>query len=202
MRTTFTVPLLLAIAACAGPRYAERSAPVPLPPPSQAPVRHEPLPPPDDAATRAWLDREIERNRVRSAPGPAEVRQEPAPPPGPDAATRAWLDQEIERNRYVPPPVPVEVVERIVERPVYVRESGGYYDPYYYEPYSYRPYYYGAYGHYGSYGNRSYRHTTFPVHTALGAGIGAIVGHQSGHRGRGAWIGGGLGLLMDLGSRW
>ena len=41
----------------------------------------------------------------------------------------------------------------------------------------------------------------FPVHTALGAGIGAIIGHQSGDRAEGAWIGGSLGLLLDLG-RW
>ncbi|MDO8349425.1 MAG: hypothetical protein Q7T30_04255 [Planctomycetota bacterium] len=164
MKTVITVSLLLTIAACAGPRYVERTAPVPV------------ITPP------ALLPR----------------RADPAPLPAPDdAATRAWLDQEIERNRYVPPPPPVEVVERIVERPVYVSAPGGYYEPYAYEPYAYRPYY-----HYGSY-QRHYDHpTTFPLHTALGAGIGAIVGHQSGHRGRGAWIGGGLGLLMDLGSHW
>lgn len=41
----------------------------------------------------------------------------------------------------------------------------------------------------------------FPVNTAIGAGIGAIIGHRRGGRGRGALIGGGIGLLFDLG-RW
>ncbi|MAD32263.1 MAG: hypothetical protein CMJ88_00700 [Planctomycetes bacterium] len=41
----------------------------------------------------------------------------------------------------------------------------------------------------------------FPTHTAVGAGVGAILGHQSGRRDAGALIGGGIGLLFDLG-RW
>ena len=54
------------------------------------------------------------------------------------------------------------------------------------------------------YHRRSYRAgrpSRFPVNTAVGAGIGAIIGHQSGRRDRGALIGGGIGLLFDL-SRW
>lgn len=43
--------------------------------------------------------------------------------------------------------------------------------------------------------------TPFPVGTAIGAGVGAIIGHQDGNRGRGALIGSGIGLLLDL-SRW
>ncbi|MBX3463401.1 MAG: glycine zipper family protein [Planctomycetes bacterium] len=48
---------------------------------------------------------------------------------------------------------------------------------------------------------QSRRERWFPVHTAMGAGIGAVIGHQSGHRGRGALVGGSFGLLLDLG-RW
>lgn len=135
-------------------------------------------------------------------PVPAEpVAQPPAAPQAPvttsgdNPATQAWLDQEIDHNRYVPPPPPPppepKVRERVVERPVYVDRTVYAYDgPYY------RPYYY-----YGSYESRP-THTTFPLNTAIGAGLGAIIGHQSGHRTRGAWIGGGLGLLVDLSSRW
>jgi Glycine-zipper domain len=42
----------------------------------------------------------------------------------------------------------------------------------------------------------------FPVGTVVGAGVGAVIGNQSGRRGRGAWIGGGLGLLFDLNRTW
>lgn len=48
---------------------------------------------------------------------------------------------------------------------------------------------------------RAGRPTRFPVNTAIGAGVGAIIGNQRGHRGRGALIGGGVGLLFDL-NRW
>ena len=46
-----------------------------------------------------------------------------------------------------------------------------------------------------------YDETPFPINTALGAGLGAIIGNQSGHSERGAWIGSGVGLLLDIG-RW
>ena len=39
------------------------------------------------------------------------------------------------------------------------------------------------------------------VNAAVGAGIGAIIGNQSGESGRGALIGTGVGLLFDIG-RW
>ena len=42
---------------------------------------------------------------------------------------------------------------------------------------------------------------SFPINAAVGAGVGAILGHQSGRRDAGALIGGGIGLLFDLG-RW
>jgi hypothetical protein len=45
------------------------------------------------------------------------------------------------------------------------------------------------------------RGTRFPVNTVVGAGVGAIIGHQRGRRDRGALIGAGLGLLFDL-NRW
>lgn len=41
----------------------------------------------------------------------------------------------------------------------------------------------------------------FPVNAAVGAGLGAVLGHQAGRRDEGALIGGGIGLLFDLG-RW
>ena len=83
--------------------------------------------------------------------------------------TVRFLGEEIERK--TPPPAP-EV--RYVERSVYVDR------PYSYGPYEYR------------------RRSTFPWGTAYGAGIGAIIGHQSHRTNRGAWIGGGIGLLFDL----
>ena len=148
MKTPALVLLMLA-AACAGPRYAERTGPVPPAPP--APVTTAP-------------------------PVIAPVNEE---------ATRAWLDREIELAPRVEPPEPiVQVVERTVERPVYVNDDRRYRYPHY-DPY-YRP---------------RYRHSTFPINTALGAGIGAIIGHQDGHRGRGAWIGGSIGYLFDA-ARW
>lgn len=52
-----------------------------------------------------------------------------------------------------------------------------------------------------SYRYRPYRRGRFPINTAVGAGIGAIIGHQRGRRDRGALIGGGVGLLFDL-NRW
>ena len=39
--------------------------------------------------------------------------------------------------------------------------------------------------------------SSFPWHTAVGAGIGAIIGNQSDHLEEGAWIGAGVGFLMD-----
>jgi hypothetical protein len=176
MRAFLLAVLTLSFAACSTPQYAER---MPIRPAPSMPL----------APTAQQMAQPV-------APSPA-----PQAAPLDDAATKAWLDQQIDQNRYVPPPPPpppVQVVERVVERPVYVRERVAYesYPSYGYDGYySYQPYYYG------SYQRRSY-HSTFPLNTALGAGVGAIIGHQSGHRGRGAWIGGGLGLLLDLNSRW
>ena len=41
----------------------------------------------------------------------------------------------------------------------------------------------------------------FPVNTAVGAGVGAVIGHQSGRRDEGALWGAGIGLLFDM-ARW
>jgi hypothetical protein len=62
---------------------------------------------------------------------------------------------------------------------------------------------YSTYDDYLSYrrNGRLRQPNRFPVNTAIGAGIGAIIGHRRGGRGRGALIGGGIGLLFDLG-RW
>lgn len=92
--------------------------------------------------------------------------------------------------------VPVEVATRTA-----TADDG--WDGYAGAPYrqSYYPGYYG--GYYGYYGPGGYREPAFPINTAIGAGIGAIIGNQNGRRarGRGALIGGGIGLLFDL-ERW
>lgn len=79
--------------------------------------------------------------------------------------------------------VPVEVVREVpvAGEPVYVGTRG------------YRDWY--------DYDRARRRGPWFPVHTVVGAGVGAIIGHQHGHRGRGAWIGAHTGLLLDL-ARW
>ena len=41
----------------------------------------------------------------------------------------------------------------------------------------------------------------FPINTAVGAGVGAVIGHQSGRRDEGALWGAGIGLLFDM-ARW
>ncbi len=145
---TLSIALLLLAAACSGPRYVERTRPVP------------------------------------PAPPPAAQTTTPTVAPMNEDATRAWLDREIELAPVVEPPEPiVQLGERVVERPVADHDYSRYphHDPYY------RP--------------RYRRHSTFPINTALGAGIGAIIGHQDGHRGEGAWIGGSIGYLLDH-ARW
>lgn len=81
--------------------------------------------------------------------------------------------------------VPVEVV---VEREVPV--AG---EPYYVGTRGYRDWY--------DYDRARRRGAWFPVNTVVGAGVGAIIGHQRGRRDRGALIGGSTGLLLDL-ARW
>jgi len=103
-------------------------------------------------------------------------------------AGRAWLDREIERAPSIEPPQPI--VEAVEPPPDPNWRQYGYGYDY---GYDYR------YGH----GYRAYpRGPTFPIHTAIGAGIGAAIGRRSGHRHRGAWIGGSIGFLFDLAHRW
>ena len=70
------------------------------------------------------------------------------------------------------------------------------------------PSYDGSQGSYTSYpqavptaSSRRSRGGRFPVGTAMGAGIGAVIGNQSGHSGRGAFIGSNVGFLFDA-ARW
>jgi len=134
--------------------------------------------------------------RMPHSPAPAMPLARTSPPPSAlpsgapstdEAATRAWLDEEIERHRYVPPPVEESEPVADAARTVQVG-SDPRYDPYY----QYGPRYESPPSH----------GTTFPLNTVVGAGLGAVIGHQSGNRGQGAWIGGSLGLLVDLTSHW
>lgn len=60
--------------------------------------------------------------------------------------------------------------------------------------------YYVASPRYGVGGARP--RSRFPINTAIGAGVGAVIGHQRGRRDRGALIGGGVGLMLDLMRGW
>jgi len=137
---------LLFVSACSGVRYVERTGPV-----------------------SPHVTTEAPRSTATGSITPTA--------PIDEAATRAWLDKEIELAPRPEPPVPmVQVVERVVD-------TAGY-DPYL------RRYPDG------------YCRSSFPWNTALGAGIGAVIGHQSGEGGRGAWIGGGIGYLLDITTCW
>lgn len=114
-------------------------------------------------------------------PATQDAGQRAVPGAADSEATRAWFDREIERARYVPPPPPVET--RIVYERVPVQ-----YDEYYVSQPDCRY-------------DDPCDGPRFPVNTAVGAGLGAIIGHQSGHRDEGAAIGAGIGLLFDL-ARW
>ncbi|MBK8099905.1 MAG: glycine zipper 2TM domain-containing protein [Planctomycetes bacterium] len=153
----------------------------------------------------------LSRDEARPFPAPARSAPVAVAPrvsvvensqPVDEAATQAWLQQQIERRRAEnPEPEPIyRYVEQIVEHPVYVERP-----VYPSDPYSYRGLGWDECGEPVYVARRRWHHapdcSPFPIHTALGAGIGAIIGHQSHHRDRGALIGGGLGLLLDLG-RW
>ncbi len=102
------------------------------------------------------------------------------------------------------PSVTYRTVTQLVEVPSRDQDGGDVdayrVDPYRVDPYYGAPYYYDYEPRY-YYGHRRHRETTFPVGTLVGAGVGAAIGRHNGHRGRGAWIGGGIGLLLDL-NRW
>lgn len=107
--------------------------------------------------------------------------------------------EEASLPRYETPPT-YRTVVHVVETPVYVEVPVQADAP---EALAYDPYYAGYVDYYrGDYrGRRHSREPFFPINTAIGAGIGAIIGNQSRNRDRGALIGGSLGLLMDL-DRW
>jgi hypothetical protein len=188
---------LLSFAACQGPSYASRPE---LPPrivatPPAAATSGEATGAPtapvtaDNPQTQQWLQQEIDR---AAPPAPAHFTP-PVNGTTNEQATQQWLQQQIEeRNARNPeqPPAPIyQTVEHTtyVDRPVYSQDQN--YDdrgqPVYGSPY---------------YGNPYYGHpSTFPVHTAIGAGMGAIIGNQFHHQsGQGAAIGAGVGLLLDL----
>jgi len=202
---------ILLLSACTGTAPLER---VEVPP--AAPVSRQVAPNPpsttDEAATQRWLEDEANRRRGAVQTGapmeqPAQPAQEPAPqqpaPQQPDQphgglmprqaplhetneeATRAWLDRTIEMRRTANPDVPpVPMQETVyVDRPIY-----------------HQGYPVNGYDAYGQpvYYPQSQPYTTFPINTLLGAGVGAVIGHQSHHQSEGAWIGAGAGLLLDL----
>jgi hypothetical protein len=69
--------------------------------------------------------------------------------------------------------------------------------------YSRDPY---GYGYEPGYRERHERELLFPVNTLVGIGLGAAFDHHHHHRHHGhhhgAWIGGGIGLLLDLHRVW
>jgi hypothetical protein len=113
-------------------------------------------------------------------------RDQSAPIPSLGVASEDRVSQGVFRS-----PVTYRMVTETIEVPVRPEER-----------YELQP----SYSSYDAYlrerNQREDRRTTaFPVNTAVGAGIGAIIGNQSGNRDRGALIGSGVGLLFDLG-RW
>lgn len=184
-RKSIAVVALVCAGACSTPRVEQPPSPphrIVAPARSDAPART----PIDEGATERFLDQEIARRSPPPAPAPGlsnadQYRQqrESARQRGPtdEAATELFLDHEIERRRSAAPVVEPRtiIVREYGTVPVEVRESW-------------------------QYGRDRYR-ARFPWNTALGAGLGAVIGHQSGHRDEGAAIGAGLGLLFDL-TRW
>jgi hypothetical protein len=143
----------------------------------------------------------------RTAPVPLGA---PATVPGPVEYRRADADKSPPRPMAELPPLSESMVSfRTVTEtvaapaeasPVQPTASAGWaYDPY--DPYGYAP----RYDRY-RYGYRD-RELSFPVNTLVGFGIGSAFGHHHHHRGhghhhRGALLGGGLGLVLDLHRIW
>ncbi len=113
----------------------------------------------------------VKRAMVPPANLPSAVMPLPeAPAYENEEATQDFLQLQIDRSTYAKPPVVSDV--QILERTVYVDQYGE--------------------------ARRPAGRSTFPIQTAIGAGIGAIIGNQSGDRGEGAAIGAGVGLLLDF----
>ncbi len=214
MRKTLAIAILI-LPPCAGPAYVARTPVPPAAPPSRV-VQSEVGDTADEAVTQAWLRDEVARQRGGStAPGdaapeptsraPLMVRTQPRPADTTNGeATSSWFDRTISERRAAnpdQPPVPiVQTVEHTVyvDRPVYYRDGWDDGDRYGYPHYRHSRYGY-SYDDCGVplYHGR-YHRSTFPVNTAIGAGLGAIIGRRSHHSGRGAAIGAGIGLLLDL----
>ena len=134
--------------------------------------------------------------RAPLAPPPSDdrpaVRSETREPAASPAPRRAVRSAEVDTPA---PPVYRSFVE-VVEVPVPVAGAREVVAP------DHRDHAYEAYLDRHARGRYRVRQTNpFPVNTAIGAGVGAIVGHQHGRRGRGALIGSGIGLMFDL-MRW
>jgi len=175
------IPCLVAsfvLVACSSPPVTQKTN---VPPPTHAPPRPAvKTNPTNEEATQKWLRGEIERLTGRPPEqllqGPTSQAAPPVVNPTDEVATEQWLQQPqqpVVYDRYVMRQQPVPYGYDVRGEPVFA------YPAHHYHPYE----------------------TPFPVNTVLGAGIGAIIGHQSHHQAQGAWIGGAIGFLADLG-RW
>lgn len=167
--------LLLLTASCAAPKLQPRAQ---LAPPLQL---ERPAMTVDRMAAQAGrADRDQSKAATQASPSTWLGRDDGFLPARPTYRT---ITEEVE----VPVEVPVEI-ETAQPRVALSRGSRQYYstyDDYLYSRRAYRP----------------SRGSQFPVNTVVGAGLGAIIGHQRGRRDRGALIGGSIGLLFDL-NRW
>lgn len=127
------------------------------------------------ATTEAQPQDEVRLRTDADRRPPVATFDEVAAPPSTAVAYRTFT-RTVE--------VPVEVV---VEREVPVQTGGGHQG--------------STYGSGYDYERRRHRAGWFPVHTVVGAGVGAIIGRHHGHSRRGAWIGAHTGLLFDM-ARW
>ena len=183
---TGTLLWIAVLAACSAPQTSSRA-------PLVAPLDVAQVVVDDERNTPASAD--------RSPPEPFRGAFPPELPPSADPSVSEPSGDEASPAR--PAPIYRSVVET-VEVPVYAESPGRVERDVRTDPGVEGVDYYGYVDGYRDpawrrYGRR--RPTPFPVNTAIGAGIGAIVGHQRGRRGRGALVGAGVGLLFDL-HRW
>lgn len=179
MRTTAVLLVAACLScACASPPRATRSAPVPLGP-AAAPIdvtRHDP--------PRAEADRS-------PAPPPPAPMVEPRTQPEVADVQVTWrtVTQVVETER---------VVEVPAAAPAAPAWSSGWYTNGYQDGYD------------DGRWRRRHREPWFPVNTVVGIGVGSLFDHHHhghwhhGHRHHhhGAWIGGGIGLMLDLHRLW
>lgn len=153
-------------------------------------------------ATEPWRSAPATRPRAEIRGPEAPAAEGPAVDGTSDAATDRWLSEQIgtrieEERQEQQARTNAEAYrraerqsrqrERVIERRT-VYESPYYERPYYDDGDVYRRHSYGF----------------FPWNTLFFGGLGAVIGHQSGHRDRGLAIGAGVGLLLDTAraSRW